>query len=231
MADSTIDKIKDQYIESILNAVPMSQIGFVFVTAVILQRLADSKAGSTLDALANIGIKSLFGFDDGIFWNVDLLKIASCLVLALFNAFVVAFIARTSFKASKIDGVLNSWIAFAMNSANKLDKDERAAAQKSIAEELEARRKRYRAKRLVCEVLFAVPALICYTSFYLCIQMHRSGVKVTISWPEVIVCIVSGVLFFFHNRASVAYAVEKIVPFQVYQSALTGQLIFIEGAN
>jgi len=231
MADNTLDKVKEQCLELVLNIIPMSQVGFVFVTAVVAKRMSEQHARSAFDALANLGIKNMFGPDSGMFWTVDILNIGACFFLALLNARLIKAALRHSFKSSRISSKLEHWIGAATGAITDLDKDERAPLRESIATELEKRLKRYYAKRLLCEVLFSIPAILLYTSLYLVVLCRFRVVGLNISWIECIVGVVSAMLCFLSHRDSVRYALAKIVPLQVYLTATTGQVAFFIDAD
>ncbi|WP_176317522.1 hypothetical protein [Burkholderia vietnamiensis] len=226
MAETTLDKVKEQCLELVMNIIPMSQIGFVFVTAVVVQRMSEHHGRSTFDALANIGIKNMFGPDSGMFWTVDIIKIGACFFLALLNTRVIKAALRHSFKSSRISGKIEHWIAAATGAIKDLDKEERAPLRESITAELDKRLRRYHAKRLLCEALFSIPAVIVYTSFYLAILGDFDASKLEISWVESIVGVISAILCFLSHRESVRYALAKIIPLQVYLTATTGQVAF-----
>ncbi|HDR9511959.1 TPA: hypothetical protein QDC03_007197 [Burkholderia cepacia] len=231
MADGALDKIKEQCLELVLNIIPMSQLGFVFVTAVVAQRLKDGHGKSTFDALGGLGLKNMFGLSDGMFWSVNVLAIGACFFLALVNAYFLKKILRRSFDSSRISTKLDHWLKAALEAVKGLDKDDRAPIRESIKGELERRLKKYQAKRLLSEVLFSICVFLGYTSIYVFVLCGCDFSKITVSWAEIVVGVLSALCCFLSHRNSVSYALAKVVPLQVYLSAATGEISFFIDAD
>ncbi len=231
MADTPIDKFKEQCLELVLSIIPVSQIGFVFVTAVVGQRLNDGLGDSAFGALGGLGLKNMFGLSDGMFWSVNVLAIGLCFFIALVNVYFIKKILRRSLDSSRISEKLDHWIQAASNAVAGLDKEDRSPIRDSIKGELDRRLKKYQAKRLLSEILFSVCAFLVYTSAYVLFLSDFEISKVSVGWAETIVGLLSAFFCFLAHQNSVSYALGKVIPLQVYLSAATGEIAFFIDAD
>lgn len=231
MADNTVEKIKEQCLELILHVMPLSQVAFVFVMAVILNRIGSAGAVSPILALNHLGLSSLFGLEDGLFWKVDVLVLGASFFLALFNTAVIKRGLRRSFGSSGLSTQLGKWVAAASAVVSELANDERVAIQKSVATELEKRIKKYHAKRLLAESMCSIASCIIFASLYFVVLHYRNLSVLEWSLPDAGVFTLSLFAWILLHRNSVQYAISKVIPLQVYLSASTGEIAFFVDAE
>ena len=119
------DKFKDEFLELILNVVPLSQIGFVFIMAVIIDFLGAGLSSSPLSTFDQIGIAKLISVDNGIFWNVDLKIIGSAFFFALINTIFIRYSLKRSFSIPELSTRLSGWLKAATHTVGSLTVEER----------------------------------------------------------------------------------------------------------
>lgn len=226
MADKSIDKIKEQCLELILNVMPVSQLAFVFVIAVIFDRLASNKGASPINSLQNLSLESFFGVNSGLFWNVGILVLGAAFFLALFNTFLLKRGLRHSFASSNVSNKLSSWATAACEAVKALSSEDKLTIHKSVGLELEKRLKKYQGKRMLAESMFSVMSCILFGSLYLVIITLPTWSALQLSLPDLAVAILSLAAWVGLHRNSVQYAISKVIPLQVYLSATTGEIAF-----
>jgi hypothetical protein len=226
MSDKATDKIKEQCLEAILSVVPTGQFIFVLATVVILFRIDNDAATSPLMALKDVGIKSLVGFDKGQFWTISALYILSAFFLALLNDTLFRLGLKRSYEVSKVSTKIESWMKESATAMNRADKDLRTSIHDSISKELEKRITRYKSKRLLCEMSVSFALSLIYGSLYLCLRNLHSFNHIRFSAIDFAILVFCLVVGWSYHRASIRYAIRKIIPLQVYLSATTGELAF-----
>lgn len=226
MSDKATEKIKEQCLEAILSVVPTGQFIFVLAMVVILFRIDHNSALSPLLALRDVGIKDLVGFDKGQFWTIGALYILSAFFLGLLNDALFRVGLKRSYAISKVSGKIESWMKQSMTAMDQADKDLRTSIHDSISKELEKRIKRYRSKRLLCEMSVSFGLSLIYGSAYLCLRNFHSNAHIAFAALDCVVIIFCLSVGWAYHRASIRYAIRKIIPLQVYLSASTGELAF-----
>lgn len=226
MADNSIDKIKEQCLELILNVMPVSQLAFVFVIAVIFDRLKSNKGTSTINSLRNLGLESFFGVNSGLFWNVGILVLGAAFFLALINTFFLKRSLRYSFACSNVSNKLSGWATAAREAVTALPLEDKLTIHKSVGLELEKRLKKYQAKRMLAESMFSIVSCILFGSLYLVIITLPAWSVLKLSFPDLAVVLLSLAAWLGIHRNSVQYAISKVIPLQVYLSATTGEIAF-----
>lgn len=226
MADKSIEKIKEQCLEVILNVMPLSQLGFIFVMGVVLDRLEEKKATSPIGTLKTLGLEDLFSVKGGLFWSVGVLILGAAFFLALFNTYVIKHGLRYSFSRSKISEKLSAWTQAASAAVKDLSAEEKTSIQKSVAAELEKRIKKYHAKRMLAESMCSIVSCIVSGSLYLIVASYPDFGRLTWSALDLSVLCASLLAWIGLHRNSVRYAISKVIPLQVYLSAATGEIAF-----
>ncbi|WP_158899734.1 hypothetical protein [Burkholderia sp. L27(2015)] len=226
MTEKAADKIKEQCLETILSIVPMGQFVFVIATAVILFRMDNNSASSPIVALKDVGIKGLVGFDTGQFWLVGALYILPAFFLALLNDYLFKSGLKRSYGVSKVLSKIDGWMERSITAMDLADKDLRTSVHDAISKELDKRISRYRSKRLICEMSISFALAIIYASAYLCWRNTAALSQIHFSSIDFSAALFLSLVGWSYHRASVRYAIQKIIPLQVYLSASTGELAF-----
>lgn len=226
MSEKITDKLKEQCFEAILSVVPTGQIMFVLIMAIVLYRIDYDLTASPVLALKGIGIKDLIGFDKGKFWMIGALYIISSFFLALLNDLIFRIGLRRSYGKSNVASKIDDWMNRSIDALKGADKDLRTSIHDSISKELENRIGKYRSKRLVCEILTSLGFVIIYASIYICIRNVGKLSNISLSIVNLLIVIFCLLVGWGYHRASIRYAIRKIIPLQVYLSAATGELAF-----
>jgi hypothetical protein len=226
MSDKATDKIKEQCLEAILSVIPTGQFVFVLAMVVILFRIDHGTSTSPLLTLKEVGIRDLVGFDKGQFWTIGALYILSAFFLALLNDSLFRLGLRHSYRASKVSQKIESWMQESVTAMDHADKDLRTSIHDSISKELDKRISRYRSKRLLCEMLISFGLALVYGSAYVCLRNLHSYNRVGFAAIDLLVITFCLTVGWIYHRASIRYAIRKIIPLQVYVSASTGELAF-----
>lgn len=229
MADSALDKMRDQCLELVLEILPVSQVIFLILACAVSKQLDTGSGRSVSDALSHVSLKNLFSLDVGILWDLDLKSLMLIFVVVFVNAWIFKASIRKSFARIKIEQALSGWMGAAVSALAHYSTEEKGAVSKSIGAELSRRMRRYASLRLVFELIFSLVVLVIYGSVLLVLD---EGVgELTISGYDCAVFMVAFVLSVAVHIVSIRYAIEKIVPLQVYLSAASGEISFFYGMD
>lgn len=226
MADFSLDKVKEQCFELVLSVMPLSQIIFVVLMMVVFQQISLPSSSSVVDVFIHTNLKEIFDLSEGLVWQSTVITMALALFLALFNTWLLKYGLRKSFNASGLSNRLDSWFQSAADSVNGLSSNNLEPIQASVSEELEKRIKKYRAKRLFCELALSMFACIAYGSIFLASDALRNGYQFGISLLDISISFITLLVGLVLHRGSIHYAVAKVIPLQMYISALNGKLVF-----
>lgn len=226
--DGKLDKLKEQYVDEVLAIVPMAQAVFIVLMAISFDRIVTGKAFSVIDAFGSFGLKSALGPDEGHFWEVSLLSIFLSFALALLNTFFLNFAVEWSIGKAHLRDALLEWQHVASSRVVLLTDPEKAAIQTSLSKEIQIRVRKYKAKRISCELVVAVGCLMIYLTAILVLQTWASGGKLQWSWRDA--TFLAGALWIglLLHRAAIKYAISKILPLKIYVGVITGELAFFE---
>lgn len=229
MADAAIDKLRDQYVEVILHAMPISQMFFLMVMAIVFNGLLDGSENSVMGVVSGISIKKSFNFDEGVIWLVPLKCILGAFFISILNTFFINRMLKRSFSVSDIAARLPSWHYNATRALDGLSIEQRLPIQVSLREELGRRIKKFNTKRLLYEIIFSIAVCVISGSLFLLYLNFDNLSLVEFSFSDSLFCIFCLIVSFLLNRDSINYAISKVVSIQVALSAATGELIFIDG--
>jgi hypothetical protein len=230
MADTLIDKIKEQYLETILHTMPLSQAAFVVLMTIVSAKIIVAESHSPLDVLLSTDLKSAFS-DGGLLWTIPIAAIVSSLLLSILNTALLNTGLRRSFLVSKVGDKLAAWRATADSSISVLPSDKLPALLSSFRDELVKRQKKYGSKRIAAEVTFSLAACVLYGSAFTLLRNLDSIETLSTSIKDVAVLFALLIIFAILHRHSVRYAIEKVIPLQVFICAAAGDLIFIDGVE
>lgn len=216
----------DQYLELILNVMPLSQLLFVFVGAVVFDQIENNNAISVVSSMNALGLKSFFSIEEGLFWNVNVVLLGATFFLAILNTSLIKRGLKWSFTKSKVSEKLLEWSKAASSTIKELSHEERAAMQKSISIELDKRMKKYQGKRILAESMCSIVSCIIFGSLYLAYVYRQDFSNIGLSTSDIGVCFLSLFAWFLLHRHSVQYAVSKVIPLQVYLTTVTGEIAF-----
>ena len=229
MADEgKFDKLKEQYIDEILSIVPLSQAVFIVLMVLVADRILEGKSLSVLDALNTFGLKKSLGPDDGRFWAVGILPICISFALALINTYLLRNSLERSLSRANLGRSLINWQQAATARVSGLTDAQKSVIQGSFKNEIDARLRKYKAKRISIEIVASLVAVSIYANALLIYIVHKE--KGVLHWdlPNCAFSLGSLAMCFFLHRASIRYAIAKILPLKVYVGVLTGELIFFE---
>ncbi|WP_079217400.1 hypothetical protein [Herbaspirillum robiniae] len=226
MPEFSLAKVKEQCFELILSVMPLSQIIFVLLMAVILQKLSLASSSSVADVLTHTSLKEIFDINDGLLWTTGVFTLSIAAILAIVNAWLFKVSIRRSFHLSGVIEKLDGWFQNAADSVKGLSEDSLHPIQESVILELEQRLKKYHAKRLFCELAFSMCACVTFGSAFLLIDGLRRGYQIGISSFDFLVLLLALFIGWILHRESIRYAVSKVVPLQMYATALNGKLFF-----
>lgn len=231
MADGALDKIKEQYLETIVHAMPVSQAAFLILMSVVFGRMMQNVGVSPIDALSGVSLAKIFDKDDGFFWTAPILAIIGSLFLSICNTSMINFGLRRSFFKSKVGAKLNGWKLRAQLAVAGLTAEQVSALQLSLRNELEKRQKKLKIKRLTVEIVFSIVFCMLYGSIFTVARNLNALAAIKVAYVDLFVLLfMAGVCFFLH-RGSVRYAISKVIPLQVFIGAAIGDLVFIDGID
>jgi hypothetical protein len=226
--DGKLDKLKEQYVDEILAIVPLSQAIFIVLMAIVSDSVIEGKAWSVIHSLNSVGLKSSLGPDDGRFWSIGLLSLCISFGLALFNTFLLRVMLSHSLKKARLATSLVSWQRQAVARVAGLTDPQKQTIQASFKAEIDARLRKYKAKRISTEMTASLTAMAGYANVLIAFCAYKKGISLEWSWLESSFVLGSGLMCFLLHRASLRYAISKILPLKVYVGVLTGELIFFE---
>jgi len=226
MSDSTLDKMKGQCLELLLEIFPAEHILAAILFALVFNQLAHNLSLSVYDALLHLNFDNSVGLKSGKFWGVPLAIFGAAFLAVAINVFLIGRGLRFSFRRSGIDAKIVEWVQKANTAIKSLEQDERAAVHRSIEKELNKRLKRYRAKRMLSEVALSILGLVLWGSILL---LWTSKGQLEISRPDCLVTLGAGVVGFLLHRESIRYAISSLIPLQIYACAASGEIAFFEG--
>lgn len=229
MADEgKFDKLKEQYIDEILSIVPLSQAVFIVLMVLVADQILEGKSLSVLGALNAFGLKKSLGPDEGRFWAVGILPICISFALALFNTYLLRNTLERSLRRANLGSSLINWQQAAAARVAGLADAQKLVIQGSFKAEIEARLRKYKAKRISIEIVGSVVAVSVYANALLVYVAYKGHVALIFDLPNIAFLVGSIIMCFFLHRASIRYAIGKILPLKVYVGVLTGELIFFE---
>ena len=226
--DGKLDKLKEQYVDEILAIVPLSQAFFIVLMVLVADRIWDGKSWSVLEALGALGLKSGLGPDDGQFWKVGILSICISFALALFNTYLLRDMLERSLRRAKLGSALVRWQQAASVRIAGLSEAQRNTIQISFKNEIDARFRKYKAKRISIEVVASLAAMTVYANILIIFVAHKKSQALQWDLWNAMFLFGSVVICFILHRASIRYAISKLLPLKVYVGVLTGELIFFE---
>lgn len=231
MADSALEKIKEQYLETIVHAMPITQAAFLILMSVILDRMLEKHGVSTIEALSGVTLGKMFDKDEGYFWSTPIIAIIASFFLSMCNIAMINFFVRKSFFKSKVEIKLNVWRIQARNAMTGITPEQANLMQTSLQSELEKRQKKFRIRRMCVELVFSIALSICYGAVFTVQQNIGSISSLRIAYYDLIVFAIASITCFMLHRSSVRYALSKVIPVQVFIGATTSNLIFIDGID
>lgn len=214
--------------DEILAIVPLSQAFFILLMVLVADRILDGKTWSVIQALNSFGLKSSLGPDDGRFWSVGFLPICISFGLALFNIFLLRSAVSRSMKKANLSASLTSWQSAAVQRTAGLSDPQKETIQASFKAEIDARLRRYKAKRISTEITASLASMTAYANILLIFFAHRRGVPLTWAWLDFFLLSISALVCLSLHRSSIRYAISRILPLKVYVGVLTGELVFFE---
>lgn len=226
--DGKLDKLKEQYVDEVLAIVPLSQGFFIVLMVLVADRILQGKSWSVLEALSSFGLKNSLGPDDGRFWDVGVLSICLSFALALFNSFLLRGMLERSLRAAKLGTALVRWQQAAAARVSGLTDAQKNVIQSSFKAEIDARLRKYKAKRISIEMVASLAAMTIYANVLLVFIARKNSFELRWDLLNASFLLGSVLVCFFLHRASIRYAIAKILPLKVYVGVLTGELIFFE---
>lgn len=226
--DGKLDKLKEQYVDEVMAIIPLAQAVFIILMSISSDRIMAGKSLSVLDALGSFGLKSALGPDDGYFWEVSLLSICLSFALALLNTFFIRYTLENSVRKANLEVALLDWQREASLRTISLTDSQKMAIQTSFKGEIEIRVRKYKAKRISCELIVAVGCLMIYSTALLVFQAWKNGGALQWSWRDALFLIGAFWIGFLLHRAAIRYAISKILPLKIYVGVITGEMVFFE---
>lgn len=226
--DGQLAKIKDQYVDEILTIVPLSQACFIVLMVLVADQLVTGKAFSVLDCLAMLGLKTSLGPESGRFWQAGMLSICVAFVLALLNTFFLRTLLARSLRLARVNDYMATWQVAATSRVSGLTSDQRAVIHSSLKPEIETRLRRFRGKRVATEVLASIACVAAWGNVLVAALAYEQ--EAAARWAGLEFLFLAGLVLsaVLLHRASLQYAIAKILPLKVYAGVLTGELIFFE---
>ncbi|WP_247420943.1 hypothetical protein [Ralstonia pseudosolanacearum] len=226
MSDSTLDKMKGQCLELLLEIFPAEHILATMVFALVFNQLAHDLSLSVYDALLHLNFDNSVGLKSGKFWGVPLAIFGVAFLAVAINVFIMGVGLRFSFRRSGVDAKIVEWMRKANSAIKSLEQGGREAVHSSIEKEFNKRLKRYRAKRMLSEVALSILGLVLWGSILL---LWTSKGQLEISRPDCLIALGAGVGGFLLHRESIRYAISSLIPLQIYACAASGEIAFFEG--
>lgn len=231
MADNALEKIKEQYLETITHVVPLTQAIFLVVMTVMFDQLHSVRGKPPTVILAEVSLGKIFDKDSGYLWNASLLMVIVAFVCSLLNVTMLNFAVRQSFIKSKVGAQLGTWKTQAQAALSTVTPLHLPAMQTSLQNELEKRQKKYKSIRLFADLIFSLGFSIIYGALFAFFSDVKASVQMTVSYCDVLILLLALLMAFGLHRFAIKYAISKLIPIQVFLSASTGNLVFIEGIN
>lgn len=210
--DGKLDKLKEQYIDEILSIVPLSQAVFIVLMVLVADQILEGKSASVLSALNSFGLKKSLGPDDGRFWAIGILPICISFALALFNTYLLRNILERSLRLANLGRSLVNWQQAAAARVSGLTDAQKSVIQGSFKTEIEARLRKYKAKRISIELVASLFAVSLYANVLLIYIAQKDGRILCWDYLSAAFLLGSFSVCFFLHRASVRYAISKILP-------------------
>jgi hypothetical protein len=226
--DGQLGKLKEQYVDDIINIVPLSQAVFIVLMVLTSDYLISGSASSVLQAFSQFGLKSSLGPENGRFWSVSVLPICIAFAAALLNTVILQKLLSRSLRVAKIGESLNVWQRQAVTRVQGLSDDKKQIIYNSIKPEIEVRLKKFKGKRIAVELFASLLATVMYSGVLIVILSYQKGFQLEWKFYDGLFLLLGSILCVALHRSSVRYAIAKILPLKVYAGVLTGELVFFE---
>ncbi|MGX9700551.1 hypothetical protein ACWYXK_26645 [Janthinobacterium lividum] len=232
MADSgQLDKLKEQYVDEVLSIVPLSQACFIILMVIVCDAIDSGKSYTVLHVLSEIGLKSSLGPNDGRFWDAGILGLCIAFVLALLNIQILRTSLSRSLRSSGVSSALLLWQGIARSRVDGLTSEQKSVIHQSIKFEVDDRLRKFRGKRIATEMTSSIFFTVFYSNIFLIIVSIRRDFSLSWDWMGFIFLLGCLIVCTLQHRASVKYAISKILPLKIYSSTLTGELVFFEDVS
>ncbi|MGN8060098.1 hypothetical protein ACTJK4_00420 [Ralstonia sp. 22111] len=228
MSDNTLDKIKGQCLELLLEIFPASHILAAIASALIFNQILHGLSPSFFEALQHINFDNSIGLKAGKFWGIPLTIFGASFIATGLNIYLIRCGLRFSFRKSGVDKRMDEWMKKAQLSISSLSQDERASIHRSIEKELIRRTRRYQAKRMLSEAALSLLALILWSALLL---FWTSKEWLRLSVPDCLIAIGAAGCGLFLHRESIRYSISSLIPLQIYASSASGEIAFFEGMD
>jgi hypothetical protein len=144
------------------------------------------------------------------------------------NTFFLRYAVENSVRRANLGAALLLWQRDAALRIVSLSDAQKLAIQTSFKAEIEVRVKKYKARRISCELIVAMGCLMIYSTILLIFLNWKGGGQLRWSWQDA--CFLVGALWIglILHRSSIRYAISKILPLKIYAGVLTGEMVFFE---
>lgn len=228
--DSGLDKLKEKYLDEIVSVLPLSQVFFIVLMAVVAEQLIKGTAKSVFTALQGVGLKETLG-PEGKLWDISVVILALSAFAAIINVSIRRFLNARSIKSPGIYVAIQKWQRQAATLSVTMSEVERSAALDSLKAEVELRLKRYRTHKLTADLCFSLLMVQVFSLVLIFGLILENGGSAVFDRVDAFSFLLVSIFSVVTHRAAIKYALTQVFPLKVFVSVLNAELVFIEGIS